>query len=60
MNISIYNPQFFKIIYLSIEWPSDSSKIIFEVPYQNGAQKLLGVYYLVKTKENQYIFGKKK
>lgn len=43
-----------------LDWPSDSSKIIFNVPYQNGGQKLLGTYYLVKTKGDQYIFGKKK
>ena len=54
--IIIYEKGYYNIL----DWPSDSSKIIFEVPYQNGAQKLLGVYYLIKTKENQYIFGKKK
>lgn len=46
--------------YNIIDWPSDSNKIIFEVPYQNGGQALFGIYYFVKIKENQFIFGKKK
>lgn len=44
-----------------IEWTTDSSKIIFFVPYQFGGQYLRGKYYLIKTsRENVYIFGKSK
>lgn len=46
--------------YKIIEWPSDNSKIIFEVPRQFNMQDLIGYYYLVKTShENNFIFGKK-
>lgn len=49
-------------LYNILDWPSDSSKIIFFVPKQIGGQILCGRYYLVKTSrgENQFIFGKSK
>jgi len=43
-----------------LDWPTDSSKIVLYFPSQTGGQYLVGTYYFVKTKENHYIFGKKK
>jgi bifunctional non-homologous end joining protein LigD len=45
--------------YIILDWPTDNSKIIFEVPKQFGLQDLVGRYYLVKTsQEKNYVFGK--
>ena len=43
-----------------IDWPTDSSKIVLHFPQEAGGQYLVGTYYFVKTKENNYIFGKKR
>ena len=46
--------------YKILDWPSDNSKIVFEIPRQFNYQDLFGRYYLVKTSnENNFIFGKK-
>jgi bifunctional non-homologous end joining protein LigD len=56
-NLSILETGYYNIL----DWPSDDSKIIFEVPPQFGLQVLVGRYYLVRTsKENNYVFGKSK
>lgn len=46
--------------YEILDWPENSDKIIFYVPFQFGGQILKGKFYLVKTShgENNYIFGK--
>jgi len=43
-----------------LEWPSDSSKIIMYFPNSNGGQYLKGKYYLVRTRNNEYVFGMSK
>lgn len=45
--------------YNILDWPSDDSKIVFEVPKQFNFQYIVGRYYLVRTaKDTNYIFGK--
>jgi len=48
-------------VYRILDWPTDNSKIIFEIPEQYHQQYIVGRYYLVRTShENNYIFGKSK
>ena len=48
-------------IYNILDWPTDDSKIIFEVPKQFNSQQIVGRFYLVRTSKNtNYIFGKSK
>ncbi len=45
--------------YNILDWPSDDSKIVFEIPKQFNFQEIVGRYYLVRTsKDTNYIFGK--
>ena len=45
--------------YNILDWPTDDSKIVFEIPKQFNFQYIVGRYYLVRTsKDTNYIFGK--